>query len=544
MNDPDQTVTWFRRDGLQERLSAYDEPPATEERTAPDLTGGLVTIGFFMSALRRRARVWCIAAVVGLLLGSALFVKFPPAHHATTTVLLVDNATQDPSVEVKTDTSLAQSQAVASQVVQGLKLPLSAAQFQGAYTVTPVTDTVLVLNVGAKSADGAKQQVSALAQAFLRYRAQYARTQQQQLFTELDQQYSAAAQRLKTLEAQISQLPGVLSTTQKAEYDSLQTQMGLQKQVMQYVTSTKATAKTNTTAMVAGSYVLNSATVLPRSKVKGAALYIAGGLLGGLAVGVGIVVISALLSRRLYRREDVAAVLGAPVRLSVGPLRARRWSPTLPRRAARRRLDLKRVVIYLRGAVPGGSLGSASLGVVAVDDAPAIAPAVVSTAASYAAEGKQVMVADLSRDGCLARLLGVSEPGIHKVNRDGADLMVVLPEPEDAAPVGPVRGEASPAVPVEVDAALAAAYSSVNVLLTLAVLDPALGGDHLGTWATNAVAVLTAGESSVEKIHSVGEMIRLGGTRLDSVIVLGADKSDESTGLIAPDQPSQLANPV
>jgi hypothetical protein len=284
--------------------------------------------------------------------------------------------------------------------------------------------------------------------------------------------------------------------------------------------------------------------VLPRSKVKGAALYVAGGLLGGLAVGAGIVVIAALLSRRLHRREDVAAVLGAPVRLSVGPLRPRRWSPALPRRAAKRRLDLRRVVMYLRGAVPGDSQGSASLAVVAVDDVQVIARAVASAAASCAADGKQVMLADLSGGACLARLLGVSEPGIHKVNHDGADLMVVLPEHEDAAPVGPVHGEASPAVPAKVNASLTAAYSSVNVLLTLAVLDPALGGDHLGTWATNAVAVLTAGKSSVEKIHSVGEMIRLGGTHLDSVIVLGADKSDESTGLINPDQPSPLANPV
>ena len=122
--------------------------------------------------------------------------------------------------------------------------------------------------------------------------------------------------------------------------------------------------------------------------------------------------------------------------------------------------------------------------------------------------------------------------------------MVVLPEPNDVAPVGPVSGEASPALLAEASAALAAAYSPVNVLLTLAVLDPALGGDHLGTWATNAVAVLTAGESSVEKIHSVGEMIRLGGTHLDSVVLLGADKTDESTGLIDPVQPSMLASPV
>jgi capsular polysaccharide biosynthesis protein len=542
VNDPDQTITWFHRDGLQERLSDYEEPPASEERSAADLSGGLVTIGFFVSALRRSARIWCLAAVVGLLLGSALYVKFPPAHYATTTVLLVDNATQDPSVEVKTDTSLAQSQAVASHVVQALKLPQSVASFQAAYTVTPVTDTVLTLNIGAPSGPAAKQRLSTLAQAFLQYRAQYAQTQQRQLFAQLDQQYSAAQQRLKALEAQFSQLPNQLNVTQKAEYDSLQTQMGLQKQIMQYATSTKATSQTNTNAMVTGSYVLDSATVLPRSHIKGAVLYVTGGLIVGIVLGMGGVVIAALLSRRLYRRDDIAAVLGAPVRLSVGPLRSRHW---LPLRAAKRRLDLKRVVIYLRGAVPRGFPGPSSLAIVAINDARVVAQAVASVAASCAAEGKQVMVADLSGGAYLARLLGVSDPGVHKVSQDGADLLVVLPESEEVAPVGPVPGKAFPAVPGEANnVALAAAYSSVDVLLTLAVLDPAFGGDHLGTWATNAVVVLTAGESSVEMIHSVGEIIRLAGTHLDSVVLLGADKSDESTGLIDPDQPSALANPV
>lgn len=542
MNDPDKAVSWFRRDGLNERLSAYEDAPSGEERSAADLPGGLVSIGFLIGALRRSALVWCLCALAGLLIGSALYLKFPPAYHATTTVLLVDDATQDPQVEVKTDTSLAQSQAVASRVVQALKLPQSPANFEAAYTVTPTTDTVLTLNVGAPSGAAAKQQVSALAAAFLQYRAQYARTQQQQLFTQLDQQFSAAQQRLKVLEAQVSQMPNAPTGAQKAEYDNLQTQMGLQKQIMQYVTTSKATAKTNTNAMVTGSYVLNSATVLPRSHVKGPALYVVGGLLGGAALGMAGIMITALLSRRLHRRDEVAAVLGAPVRLSVGPLRPRRLP--LPRRAAKRKLDMKRVVIYLRSVVPSGSLGLASLAVVAIDDVRAVAQTVASLAASCADEGKQVVLADLSGGSYLARLLGVTDPGIHKVSQNGMDLVVFLPEPEDFAPVGPVPGEASPAVSAQASAALTTACSSADLLLTLAVLDPAFSGDHLGTWATKAVAVLTAGESSAEKIHGVGEMIRLAGTRLDSVVLLGADKRDESTGLIDQAQQSALANPA
>jgi hypothetical protein len=69
-----------------------------------------------------------------------------------------------------------------------------------------------------------------------------------------------------------------------------------------------------------------------------------------------------------------------------------------------------------------------------------------------------------------------------------------------------------------------------NLVLTLATLDASLGADHLATWATDAVAVLTAGRSSWTTISAVGEMIRLSGTRLESAVLIGADDTDESVG--------------
>jgi capsular polysaccharide biosynthesis protein len=533
VNDPDQTVTWYQSDGFAEKLWSYDETPAGEERSTPDLSGGLVHLGFFVAALRRSVWIWCLTAVIGLGAGSALYVKYPPAYHATTTVLLVDNPNTDPAVEIQTDASLAQSQAVATQVVQQLKLPQSVASFQAAYTATIVTDTVLTLNVGAPTSAAAVQRAAALAKAFLAYRAQYAQTQQQQQFTQLDQQFNTAEQRLQSLNAQLSQLPTPVTAAEKTELTKLQNQQEQQRQIQQYVTATKSSTKTYTNAMVKGTYVLNTATALPRSKVKGAALYVAGGLFGGLVVGMGGIIIVALMSRRLRRRDDIALAMGSPVRLSVGPLRKRRWPPTWPRQAARRKLDMRRVVMHLRSAVPGSSRGPASLAVVAVDDAQVVAKIVESLAVACAEEGKRVVVADLSADAQLARLLGETSPGIHPVSRNGAELVLVLPEREEIAPVGPVPAGAAPAASQAAEA-LVTACASADLLLTLATLDPALGGEHLGTWTSSAVAVVTAGGSSAEKVHGVAEMIRLAGTRLDSVVLVGADKNDESLGMTGP----------
>ena len=110
-------------------------------------------------------------------------------------------------MQIQTDASLAQSQAVATQVVRELKLPQSVASFQAAYTATIVTETVLTLNVGAPSSAARCSGPRPLAKAFLAYRAQYAQTQEQQLFAQLDQQYNAAQQRLESINAQLSQLP-------------------------------------------------------------------------------------------------------------------------------------------------------------------------------------------------------------------------------------------------------------------------------------------------------------------------------------------------
>src|SRR5699024_10657752 len=108
---------------------------------------------------------------------------------------------------------------------------------------------------------------------------------------------------------------------------------------------------------------------------------------------------------------------------------------------------------------------------------------------------------------------------------------------------GPVRRVSPQAESAPSGEALSAAYDSADLLLTLVSLDPLLGGEHLATWATDAVVVVTAGRSSWKGLHAVGEMIRLGGTRLVSAVLVGADKTDESLGTIHVPRPRAPANP-
>jgi hypothetical protein len=282
---------------------------------------------------------------------------------------------------------------------------------------------------------------------------------------------------------------------------------------------------------VKGSEILSVAPIA-HSHLKALITYAIFGLLAGLALALSIVIIRALVSDRLRKRDDIAYTLDAPVKLSVGTLSARRWLPSSPGRAAKRNLAMRRVVAYLRSALPKSTRGPAGLAVVAVDNAPVVAQAVAALATSYAGQGNQVVAADLSSGAHMAHLLGVKSPGAHAVSHQGVNFTVVVPDHDDAAPAGPLRAATAPAAgPGQAADALTASYASADVLLTLVTLDPALGGDHLATWATSAVVVVTAGQSPAERIHAVGEMIRLAGTRLISVVLIGADKSDESLGL-------------
>jgi hypothetical protein len=144
-----------------------------------------------------------------------------------------------------------------------------------------------------------------------------------------------------------------------------------------------------------------------------------------------------------------------------------------------------------------------------------------------------VVVADLCSGAPVAKLLRATEVGVQSVSAEGTSLVVAVPERDDLAPLGPLDYGPVPAERSDFTKAVADACASADLVLTLATVDPMLGGEHLVTWATDAVVVVTAGRSSWEKIHGVAELIRLSGTRLVSAVLVGADKADESIGIVS-----------
>lgn len=533
MNDPEHVVDWSRgiSDDLQEHLAAYEDSADFVERPAGDPATPLVSLGFLMAAVRRRTRLWLTLAVVGLILGGGYFASKPPAYSASTTVLLVDNSSQNPADEVLTDIVMAQSVPVATAVVRQLGYEQTPASFLSDYSVAMVTPQLLTITAKGTSSDQAVQRAAAVATQFLDFRAQNEQGQQQQTDAQLQQQITQAQQHLDSINSQIKQVSSQPSSTTQ-QLDALQAQRTQASnaliQIQQYATTEQASTQTLTQQMVQGSEVLNKAAPLKRSVVKTGLLYVFGGLLGGLLLGIIIVIVGAITSDRLRRRDDIAYVVGAPVRVSVGPLREGRIPP-LRGRAARSR-DMERVVEHLKTAVPGSSSGPAGLAVVEVDDAATAARAVVELAIASAKERRRVVLADLSAGAQAARLLKVAGPGISTATPEGIPIVVVVPRASDVAPIGPLRSHAFPEGYAQADEQLATASARADLVLSLVTLNPAFGGEYLATWATDAVAMVTAGRSSALRLHAAGEMVRLGGVRLSSIVVIDADNSDESLG--------------
>jgi capsular polysaccharide biosynthesis protein len=539
-NDQAAILSLNRDNHAPRWLWAQDDDYAGAEDQSANFNPSLVSLGFIRAAIRRNVRFWGAFAIAGFLIGAGSYLALPPVYQATTQLLLTVGPEATPGTAILDDQAIAQSRPVAEAALNnlGLQRSISVTSFIGSYTATVVTDKVLLITVNASSSNDAVKRAGALAAAFLRYRADQLEAQQKLVFRGLDQQVAKAKQQVASIRKQISAVSAQPpSAAQRAKLTTLRAERGQATSALavlvQTVNTDKASIQTATISQANGSQVLNAAApVPPHSRLKRLLLYAAFGLIAGLVLGLGIVVVRAVVSDRLYRRDDVARALGAPVKLSVRTVRLSRWRPGRRGLAAAQNTNVRRISAYLGSTLAANSRGRAALAVVPVDDPQVAAISLVSLAISCVQQmGLRVIVADL-RDGApAARLVGVSQAGIHTVRLDHAQMVVAIPDRDDVAPIGPLGSESSAPQSAACGEKLARAFASADLLLTLATPDPSIGGEHLATWAPAAVAMVTAGRSSWTKINAAGEMVRLAGMRLVSAVLVGADKTDESLGV-------------
>jgi len=507
----------------------YDDYPVADDET-PVEPASPVGLHFFTAAVRRRLVAVCISGVVGLFLGAGLLTVKPPTYKATVSVLLTQNPGQDALGAMETQIAVASTHAVAAAVIKQLGLTQSVPSFLGSYTVVPITDRVMMITASAHSSDLAVREAGAIATEYLKFRSAQITAQNQAVLNSLDQQLAAERNQEATTTSQIAtvaaQPPSADRTAQLTKLKALKRREELALTGLQQSTTANQVAnQVAASQQVSGSGILNPATAIPRSHLRTPAEYVGGGLIAGLVLGAGLVMVGALVSDRLRRRDDVSRALAAPVGMSVGRVRAggRFVRPGL--RLVRSR-PIARAGTYVGGLVPSSASGPTGLAVVPVGGDNAAAAVVVAAALARASDGEQVIVADLCAGAPAARLLGVRGAGVQMANGQEGQLAVVVAEPGEITPAGPVTRPAPGVRPV----LAREVYQAADVLLALVPLDPSSGSVHLSSWSGRAVAVVTAGEATATRIHAVGELIRLAGVTQLPAVLLGADKTDESIG--------------
>ena len=497
---------------------------------AEEIAAGAAVLPLLRAAVRRQAVVWCATAITGLALGLGFYTTLTPRYGASISVQL----SQDPSEDIFTDIVVAQSRNVAANAAKTLQSRESPARLQASYTVQWLSRKILLFQVSGDSPHEAVREATALAEAFLRFRGAQIRERQQAIVTGLSAQISQARARVSALTGQTgSQAAQQSGHARPAELDRLNAQLRLARTDLASLQQGAPVYETNvraqTTSLLVGNKVLNPAAALPPSVLRRPDVLGLTGAAGGLVLGLGLVMIAALVSNRARRRDEVAACLAAPVGLSISHVRIRRRLGRAVDSSASEPA-MRRLTSYLQGALRPDSAGTATLAVVAVGDVRSAAQLVAALAVSLAENGATVLVSDLAPGAVLARLLGAGGPGAGTVRLTQHSLSVAVPEPDDVTPAGPVSGHRAGHLPAAVAADLREAYHAADVLLTLTTLDPSFGAGHLGTWATSAVVLVTAGKASVTRLEATGEMIRLAGITEFSAVLVGADKDDESFG--------------
>lgn len=511
---------------------------ASRRRRAASLTG-LTSFGFIGAALRRRAWVWLAATFAGLVISLGLFVVAPPAYQAQTSILITNDSTGDPAVAIEGDVELAQNPQVAEAAMVALadagKPPSThgLGGFAASYTATVASDRILQITTRADSNAEAIAEADAVTKAFLMFRAYTLREGQVLAISQITPLVNLRTKQFDTLSTLLDHVSAEPpSKARNISLRQLRTKYRQQGTALGALVYTLQNYPVVTTTEIQGTQVLDPAAPIPPSRKHLAALNAIAGLGSGFGLGLILIAIGAVLSDRPRARDDIARALGARVR-SVGKPGLLGRLPLGSRLGYFRGRSARRLADQIRDAIPPGR--RSSLTVVAADDVRGTAAALACLAISCAEQGRSVVLADLSGQARAARMLGARGPGIHQVEIGSARLVVAIREPGDIVPTGPFATDqvaGPPTGQTDQSAAVTSTCRSADLVLSLATVDPAVGAEHLATWATNATVVMTAGRSGLTSIHAIGELIRIAGLRLPFGVLVSADKADESFGFV------------
>ena len=498
-----------------------DDDQTWTERPLPTL----VSLHFLRSALVRRWWVCALCALLGLL-ASAAFLVVSPASQAKAALVLAHDPEVDASRAMATDISLLRTRTVASRTIASLGLTMTPDEFLGSMTAEPVSSELLSLTFSAPTDAEATRRLAALTSIYLDFRAEQLSTQSNVLVDGMKQRIEKLQSDMTTLSRRIEQLSGTGKSGASKLADAIAQRASFQAQVETLQQSVEDATLRNA-SVISSSRLIDPAAVDTTGATRRTALILASGLIGGAALGCGIVLFFAITSDRLRRRSDVAAALEVPVPVSVGKIaplpKYWLWFPHVRSMDRNRAGECQRLAraIEMELPVPGRK---GRLAVACIDNSDEVRFAFAAAARDLAVGGRSVAVIDLTASGDLRPEQFIS---------DSADRLTVLrPRGVPALAVGTADLRV-----VGHERAIQPSLERADVLLVLADLDPSVGADHLTAWTDRVVVVVTAGHSSAERVRTAADLVRAAALDLRFAALLRAERRDDSSGVAGFDRP-------
>ncbi|MFI1398597.1 Wzz/FepE/Etk N-terminal domain-containing protein [Streptomyces sp. NPDC020681] len=451
----------------------------------------LLDLQALVVAVRRRRRLWCSVALLGLLFGAAVAVLLPPQPTAVTTVLVTHQEDQpnDPGTLIRTDAALLQTTRIAGKALQSLNSPERPEDFMRDYRGIGLTNNLLQINVTGDSDAEAVARAKALADAFV---ADHVKRMREAANTEAEtllEQRDRMRDELARVNKAIGDGPPESDPKASADIESLFARRAELTSRIADFDQRAAEARIGTPQLIAGTQIVDAPHAvqysLPRTALTNAAI----GLVLGLVLGLALAAVGTVVADRPVLRREIAANLGASVIAELR--RAPRWSARLWQRR-RTRAARTRLTATLARTVRGFAEPVSLLELGCARSASAIA---LDVARALAAEGPVAIV-------------------------DG------LPGPQLA------NSRQKPGDPAVVSGERAAAMPRQTRRLGVGSVAPGTAWTDLQYLGSQTVLVVRAGHSSAAWLHTVARQLADLRIPVIGVVLIDPDPRDRTDGTL------------
>jgi len=511
-------ASWSRSETWNLSGDAADE---SGEQARP--LASLVSFHYLRAAVRRRWRVCAVLAALGVLLGMAFLIAVPAPRTATTTLRLIHPEGADPDGAIATDISLMTTRTVAERTIKALGLAMSPMDLMNSVKAeTTGSPEILNVNLQAPTDVEAVRILDQFTKEYLKFRAKQMSAQSDILTEAYEDQIATLESQSRTLSKRIE----TLAASGDSQATDLLGQRALVDDKIASLGTAIEDARLLQSAVVGASQVIDPAAPLEAGGLRRAALVLASGLIGGVAIGFGVVVLRAILSDRLWLRIEVASALNAPVLLSVRKiaplsrlLQLIGFLPWVKAHDSRRAVDRQRMAQAIERAVPEPGRRQ-SLAVVCLGNSNEMRFGLAAAAVELQHHGRTATIVDLTEAGgvasAVARVAGATAEWTPQVFRPS-----VIP----SLATGPTHVDSADWEDV------ALAKGRAGATLILADLEPGVGVDHLTAWTDRVIVAVTGGKSSAELVRTTADLIRTVGLQLHGSVLLGAVSDDMSSGI-------------